>query len=681
MFRHLSVAARLYGLVALLLVMLSGVGVLGLHGQQASLVGLDRVYQDRVVPLRDLKVIADAYAVQIVDATHKVRNRNFTWAEGRESVSDALNTIDTTWQKYLSTELVTEEQALIDRIEPMFRGAESVIDQLQVILEREDEFALVTFTANQLYQTIDPISDVLSQLIELQTQVASQEYATAAEIAAFDRTVIISGIVAALILALIIAAWIIRSLTRQLGGEPQHAALLVERVASGDLSEEIVLREGDTSSLLASLAKLQLGLRDLVGQIQTVVDAAAQGDFSQRVPLEGKQGFGLAIGSGLNQIANTTEEGLRDVIRVAEALAKGDLTQTIDNDYPGMYGQTKAAINTTVEQLTDMVRQIQEAAGSISTASREISVGNTDLSQRTEEQASSLEETASSMEQLTSTVKQNAENARHANQLAAGASQIAVRGGEVVGNVVGTMEAITESSRKIADIISVIDGIAFQTNILALNAAVEAARAGEQGRGFAVVAGEVRSLAQRSAAAAKEIKGLISDSVGKVEEGSRQVTQAGSTMEEIVQSVKRVTDIMAEISAASIEQSSGIEQVNQAVTQMDEVTQQNAALVEQAAAAAESLTEQAQGLAELTSTFRLHGQTGSVALVAPNAAHGHRNALASSGQQLGRSAKAGPPALRSGTPARGGSGNLDLGPVRSPSKQAAAESDDEWEEF
>ena len=245
------------------------------------------------------------------------------------------------------------------------------------------------------------------------------------------------------------------------------------------------------------------------------------------------------------------------------------------------------------------------ATDTINTASHEIAAGNSDLSQRTEEQASSLEETAASMEELTSTVKLNAENAKQANQLAIGSSDVASKGGEVINQVIVTMESINESSRKIVDIISVIDGIAFQTNILALNAAVEAARAGEQGRGFAVVAGEVRNLAQRSAAAAKEIKVLIDDSVEKVDGGSKLVDQAGQTMGEISASIKRVTDIMSEITAASMEQSAGIEQVNQAITQMDEVTQQNAALVEEAAAAAEAMEKQAHNLAVSVGAFKV----------------------------------------------------------------------------
>jgi methyl-accepting chemotaxis protein len=257
------------------------------------------------------------------------------------------------------------------------------------------------------------------------------------------------------------------------------------------------------------------------------------------------------------------------------------------------------------QSLAGTVSEIRGSTDTIATASGQIASGNLDLSSRTEEQASSLEQTAASMEELTSTVKQNADNARQANQLAVSASEVAVRGGTVVGQVVDTMGSINASSRKIVDIIGVIDGIAFQTNILALNAAVEAARAGEQGRGFAVVASEVRNLAQRSAGAAKEIKSLIDDSVDKVGAGTDQVAEAGKTMQEIVASVRRVTDIMGEIMAASQEQTSGIEQVNQAISQMDQATQQNAALVEQAAAAAGSLQEQAGSLVQAVSVFKV----------------------------------------------------------------------------
>ncbi|MCO4891353.1 methyl-accepting chemotaxis protein [Cupriavidus sp. WGtm5] len=289
---------------------------------------------------------------------------------------------------------------------------------------------------------------------------------------------------------------------------------------------------------------------------------------------------------------------------IAARIAEGDFSQPVATR-AGDKGSLVFAMQQMQQQLSRMVRDFKASAESIGSASREIAAGNNDLSQRTEQQAASLEQTASSMEELTSTVRQNADNARQASGLAANASDTALRGGEVVGRVVQTMDEINDASKKIVDIIGVIEGIAFQTNILALNAAVEAARAGEQGRGFAVVAGEVRSLAQRSANAAKEIKGLIGDTVARVDNGSALVGQAGKTMDEIVQAVKRVTDIMGEISAASAEQSSGIEQVNQAVAQMDEVTQQNAALVEEAAAAAGALEEQAGHLQSAVSTFRL----------------------------------------------------------------------------
>jgi methyl-accepting chemotaxis protein-1 (serine sensor receptor) len=288
-----------------------------------------------------------------------------------------------------------------------------------------------------------------------------------------------------------------------------------------------------------------------------------------------------------------------------EAMARGDLSTHIDVQSRNEMGKLLQGLADMQRQLAVTVRNVRDSSTSIATASSEIAAGNMNLSTRTEQQAGSLEETASSLEELTATVKQNADNARQANQLALNASEVAVRGGQLVSQVVDTMGSINSSSKKIVDIIAVIDGIAFQTNILALNAAVEAARAGEQGRGFAVVAGEVRNLAQRSAAAAKEIKELITTSVNNVDAGADLVDKAGTTMGDIVSSVARVTDIMAEIMAAGEEQGAGIEQINQAIAQMDQVTQQNAALVEEAAAAADSLQEQAQGLAQMVDTFRL----------------------------------------------------------------------------
>ena len=322
----------------------------------------------------------------------------------------------------------------------------------------------------------------------------------------------------------------------------------------------------------------------------------------------GSVAAGLALGALITRaLTRQLGGGPAYAVQIAGAIAEGDLTvdiRTASHDSSSLL----FAMKTMRDKLVGIVSQVRSGTDTINTASGEIAQGNLDLSSRTEEQASSLEETASSMEQLTSAVRQNADNARQANVLAGAASDVAGKGGAAVGQVVQTMESINASSRKIVDIISVIDGIAFQTNILALNAAVEAARAGEEGRGFAVVASEVRSLAQRSASAAKEIKTLIGDSVDQVEAGAKLVHDAGKTMDEVVASVRQVADIMQEITAASAEQSAGIEQVNQAVLQMDQVTQQNAALVEEAAAAAESLQGQAQTLTELVGVFRLHAQ-------------------------------------------------------------------------
>ncbi|WP_449466920.1 methyl-accepting chemotaxis protein [Stenotrophomonas humi] len=351
-------------------------------------------------------------------------------------------------------------------------------------------------------------------------------------------------------------------------------------------------------------------------EVARVIEAAAAGDLSGRIGTNDKDGFFLQLAAQINTLLDANASSLEQISALLSALSRGDLTVRMHGDYQGVFATMRDDANATADQLTDIVGRIKHSSTAINSAATEIASGNNDLSRRTEQQAANLEETAASMEELTSTVRQNAESARQANQLAIGAASVASQGGDVVQQVVSTMTGIEQSSRKIAEIISVIDGIAFQTNILALNAAVEAARAGEQGRGFAVVASEVRTLAQRSAGAAKEIKGLIDDSVSKVADGSALVKKAGSTMGEIVASVQRVTDIMAEISAASQEQSAGIEQVNQTVVQMDETTQQNAALVEEATAAARAMEEQAGQLAHAVSVFQLDDAAFDVAATA-----------------------------------------------------------------
>jgi methyl-accepting chemotaxis protein len=383
---------------------------------------------------------------------------------------------------------------------------------------------------------------------------------------------------------------------------------VVESYAHGDFSVVMDRLPGEMAQISAAMDEVKASFSAIHQEIFKLVDAAVKGDFAARGPAERYQHDFRRMVEGLNQLMEVSQTGLNEVVRVLSAIAEGNLTAKITRQYQGTFGQLKDDTNRTAQQLAAIVGQIREGTENLNMSAREIAAGNLDLSSRTEQQAASLQETASAMEQLTATVRQNAENAKEANQLAIGASDVARKGGGVVHEVVSTMSSISESSKRIVEIISVIDGIAFQTNILALNAAVEAARAGDQGRGFAVVATEVRSLAQRSAAAAREIKSLIGDSVAKVESGSKLVDSAGTTMEEIVHSVKRVTDIIAQIATASSEQSAGIEQVNLAITQMDQVTHQNATLVEEAAAAAASMEHQAQSLEQAVAVFRIEGQ-------------------------------------------------------------------------
>ena len=398
---------------------------------------------------------------------------------------------------------------------------------------------------------------------------------------------------------------------------PSHQALLLENMTQA-VSAKLVVGDHHltvTANPVRNARGERLGVVaewfDRTAEVQVeheigaIVQAASVGALDARINLADKEGFIAKLSVDINALLDNTQSALDTTSSALNALAHGDLTHTIKEAYQGTFGRLRDDTNTTVERLRDVVGSIQETSDAISLAVKEIAAGNQDLANRTEKQAHSLDDTATSMEKLNSTVKQNAENSRLANELANRSNTIATRGGEMVQRVVVTMSDIQDSSKKIADIVGVIDGIAFQTNILALNAAVEAARAGEQGRGFAVVATEVRQLAQRSAAAAREIKTLIAASVEKVEGGAQLVQQAGSTMTEVVDSFRQVANLVTDISDASRQQASGIEQMTFAVSQMDEVTQQNSALVEEAAAAAANLEDQMQGLARALGSFKL----------------------------------------------------------------------------
>ena len=513
---NLKVSTRLTMLIGALSALLVAIGSLGLFGISRTNDALQTVYEDRLVPMAQLADIESmlinnrlSIAVAMVTPTADVI------AASTASVDTNTAAISKVWEAYMATKLTVEEEKLAnafaqDRKRFVQEGLNPTVAALRANDLKEAQ-RLMTEKMDPIYL---PVRKDLDALGNLQLSEAKKEYSEASARYALIRMASIGSIAGGLLFAGLFGFVLVRSIGRQLGGEPGEAAALAQRVAAGDLSTPIDLKSGDSSSLMAQLKAMQ------------------------------------------------------------ESLAK-------------------------------MVAEVRGNAESVATASAQIAQGNLDLSQRTEQQASALQQTAATMEELGTTVRQNADNAQQANQLAQGASSVAIKGGEVVGQVVETMRGISESSRRIADIIGTVDGIAFQTNILALNAAVEAARAGEQGRGFAVVASEVRSLAQRSAEAAKEIKSLISASTERVDHGTALVDQAGQTMNEVVASIRRVTDIVGEISSASSEQSNGIAQVGQAVTQMDQVTQQNAALVEESAAAAASLKSQAGTLVQVVSGFKL----------------------------------------------------------------------------
>lgn len=379
-----------------------------------------------------------------------------------------------------------------------------------------------------------------------------------------------------------------------------------DKMAKGDLSSEVVIDSHDELvEVASSFNKMRSTLYKIINETQNVLSSSLNGDLSKRISMDQKSGFSSDLAGSINEMNENFQKVIAEIIFVVNTISKGDLTQKIDSDYKGSFGELKNYINGTIDSLTKLIRDIKKSSETIHYGSREIALGNTDLARRTDQQATFLEETSASIDNLTSAVKQNAENAKNANKIVQIASDVAIKGGQVTNQVVTTMITINESSKKVADIVSVIDGIASQTNILALNAAVEAARAGEQGRGFAVVATEIRSLAQRSSSAAKEIKKLISDSVENVSEGKMLVDQSGKIMEDILNEVKRITEIVGEIASASLEQSSGIEQVNKAISQMDQVVQQNMTLVELAANAAESMEAQTRHMDEVVTTFKL----------------------------------------------------------------------------
>ena len=512
----LKISTRVVLLVGFLGVLLVAVGGVGLYGIAASNAALKTVYEDRTIPTGQLgRIEAMLLSNRLAIVTALVTPTPEMIAASTATVERNIAAVTQVWAAYMATFLTPEEERLARQFaENRKRFVQEGLKPTLAALKANDLEEARRLAVEKVRPLYEPMEKGIGALGALQLGEARKEYAAAVARYETIRLVALTSIAAGLSLGGLLGFALVRSLSRQLGAEPDEVLAVTRAIARSDLTSEISVRKGAGDSIMAGMATMQRALAEVVGQVRASSD-------------------------------------------------------------------------------------------SIATGSAHIAAGNADLSQRTEKQACNLQQTASSMEQLTSTVKQNADTALQASQLASGASQAASQGGRVVGQVVGTMQEISASSRKIADIVGVIDGIAFQTNILALNAAVEAARAGEQGRGFAVVASEVRSLAQRSAAAAREIKTLIGESVEKVETGARLVDDAGRSMDDIVAQVRRVTDLIAEISSAGIEQGAGIGRVGDAVAQLDHATQQNAALVEESAAAADSLAQQAARLAEVVGMFRL----------------------------------------------------------------------------
>ncbi len=508
--KNLSIRAKLWLLVASLLVLTLATSITLMLELNSANQRMASIYNNRVMPMQQLKLIADAYGIKLVETTNKVYNQQILAESGKDTLTQARNDAQAAWNAYMQTQLTAEEKALADRVNTLLEAISPRIDDVLRLFERDDHEGLGSFIEYRLFPSVSPLAASLQQLSAMQEQLALQAYEEAQ--AASTRTMMLAAVTVAilLVLPLISASLIIRTITRNLDSAVQVA----ETVAQGDLRSHIEVTSKD------ELGRLMLALK------------------------------------GMNN------------------------------------------------NLLSIVGRIRESSESIATGATQISTGNNDLSQRTEEQASNLQQTAASMEELASTVRHNTDNAQQATTLARNAAHTASQGGEAMEQVTQTMETISASSRKIADIIGVIDGIAFQTNILALNAAVEAARAGEQGRGFAVVAGEVRALAGRSAEAAKEIKLLIQQSVSQVNEGTTLVEATGKTIGDVVQQVQSVAALIQEISNASQEQSQGTGQVSDAIAQLDQVTQQNAALVEESAAAANSLSYQAAELNRLVATFK-----------------------------------------------------------------------------
>lgn len=678
----MSIKNRILSLVVGLLAFSVLAVSIGLYEMRSFNNDLHALYDDRIVPLQDLKGIADSYAVNIVDTNHKLRNGNISWQEAEKNIVSAQKDIKQLWDGYMATTLTEQEAKLAQTAQSLMQPADRAVETLLGFVKARDMQALTQFSINELYPVIDPISEAVTDLVNLQLEVAGELNESAQSNYESTMMIAIFGSILIFILAILFSRVTLLAVTR-----PLNELVRVSRHVQqkGDFSARVKVSKMDEVGIAASaFNELLENMAKAITDANRVVGAIAQSDFSQRVNAQYvgdldklKQGVNAsadqvdfmmkelakvmqamyngqfnakmdervprafsdqvenALGS-INQViveinnvmhymnegkfqhrVNTEARGelatlkqninssmsalqaaIEDITRVVVAQSEGDLTQNITNEYHGDLRMLTEAVNTSAAKLTDVVSKAIVASDIVHSAADEVSKGALDLSQRVQEQAAALEETSATMDEMNSAVQNNTDNAKQATHVAESVQKQAKQGSQVMQQTIEAMNSIQESSHKISEIVSLIDGIAFQTNLLALNAAVEAARAGDHGRGFAVVAGEVRALAQKSAEAAKNISALIGESVSRIDQGTKLASESGEMLNAITGSVEEVTQMISQIARASAEQAEGVNQVHQAIADIDQVTQQNAALVEETSAASESMSEQAANLSQ-----------------------------------------------------------------------------------
>jgi methyl-accepting chemotaxis protein len=594
----MSVAARLYTMVGLLAIVMIAIGALGLSATKDCERALDTVYRDRVVPLKDLKVIADMYAVNIVDTSHKVRNGNISWDEGRRNVAAARRTIDDTWRAYLGTVLVSAERQLIDETEPLKKKADAAIDTLTAIMRAEDHDAVAAFTIHQLYPAIDPVSGKFSELVDTQLVVAKEEYNNGVRRYELARIMSVASILLGVAVSWLVALYIIRDLARQLGGEPADIARIAEKLAAGEVSVDFA-SAGTRTGVYAAMSEMASTIKALVADAKMLAQSADDGRLTVRADAAKHRGEYRAIVHGINGVFENVSTPLRTASAYMDALAKGEIPATIATEYKGDYGTIKASINRMIENVSRFVEEVRSAADAVAQQSQHLSTATGQMSQGTTAQAASAEEVSASIEQMNAAIKQNADNAAQTEKTSTTSSHDAAQSGSAVADTVSAMKSIAAK-------VAIVEEIARQTNLLALNAAIEAARAGAHGKGFAVVALEVRKLAERSRDAAAEINRLSRSSVTVAEE-------AGDMLKRLVPDIQRTAGLVQEISAASREQAVGADQISTSIQRLNHAIQESSSAAEEMATTADELSTQADRLKGAVTFFKHSDEVGPLA--------------------------------------------------------------------